>query len=127
MGAQLQGLTFIGVPLTAAFELDEVAMREAIAQHQPALVYLAYPNNPTANLWDPAVIRRLIAQVSAYGGLVVMDEAYQPFSSRSWLEEIRRDPQANAQVLLMRSAGNLHKLIPHLPMKNNDAVQKHHI
>ncbi|MEY4075579.1 MAG: hypothetical protein RJA29_2936, partial [Pseudomonadota bacterium] len=103
MGAQLQGLTFIGVPLTAAFELDEVAMCEAIAQHQPALVYLAYPNNPTANLWEANVMRRLIAQVSAYGGLVVMDEAYQPFSSRTWLDEIRRDPVANAHVLLMRT------------------------
>ena len=103
MGAKLQGLSFTGVPLTADFELDESAMRAAIAQHQPALLYLAYPNNPTANLWDADVIRRLIAQVSAYGGLVVMDEAYQPFSSRTWLDEIRRDPAANAQVLLMRT------------------------
>ena len=103
MSAKLQGLRYIGVPLTADFALDASAMSEAIAAHQPAIVYLAYPNNPTANLWDAAVIRRLIAQVSAYGGLVVMDEAYQPFSSRSWLDEIRRDPAANAQVLLMRT------------------------
>jgi histidinol-phosphate aminotransferase len=103
MGAKLQGLPFIGVPLQADFSLDEAAMQAAIAKQQPALLYLAYPNNPTANLWDPDAIRRLIAQVSAYGGLVVMDEAYQPFSSRSWLDEIRRDPSANAQVLLMRT------------------------
>ncbi len=103
MSARLQGLGYIGVPLTEDFELDEAAMAAAIAEHTPALVYLAYPNNPTANLWQPEVIRRLIAQVSAYGGLVVMDEAYQPFSSRSWLDEIRRDPRANAQVLLMRT------------------------
>jgi histidinol-phosphate aminotransferase len=91
------------VPLTADFELDEAAMQAAIAKHQPALLYLAYPNNPTANLWNADIIRRLIAQVSAYGGLVVMDEAYQPFSSRTWLDEIRRDPEANRQVLLMRT------------------------
>ena len=103
MSVQLQGLSYIGVPLTADFELDESAMSQAIAQHEPAIVYLAYPNNPTANLWDEAVIRRLIAQVSAYGGLVVMDEAYQPFSSRSWLDEIRQHPAANAHVLLMRT------------------------
>jgi histidinol-phosphate aminotransferase len=66
-------------------------------------VYLAYPNNPTANLWDPEVMRRLIAQVSAYGGWVALDEAYQPFSSATWLDEIQRDPAANAQVLLMRT------------------------
>ena len=103
MGAQLQGLAFHGVPLTADFELDEVAMLAALRAHQPAITYIAYPNNPTANLWDAAVIRRLIAEAATFGGLVVMDEAYQPFSSRSWLDQIRADPTANANVLLMRT------------------------
>ena len=103
MSARLQGLNYVGVPLQPDFEIDESAMAAAIAQHQPAIVYLAYPNNPTANLWDVAVLRRLIAQASAYGALVVMDEAYQPFAAHSWLEEIRRDPLANRQVLLMRT------------------------
>ena len=103
MSAKLQGLQYIPVPLKADFELDEAAMSAAIAQHEPAIVYIAYPNNPTANLWDADTIRRLITQVSAYGGLVVMDEAYQPFSSKSWLDEIRQHPAANAHVLLMRT------------------------
>ncbi len=103
MSAKLQGLQYIAVPLTSDFELDEAAMSDAIAQHEPAIVYIAYPNNPTANLWDADTIRRLITQVSAYGGLVVMDEAYQPFSSKSWLDEIRQHPAANAHVLLMRT------------------------
>src|SRR5665647_445975 len=47
MSAQLQGLDFIGVPLRSDFELDEVAMLAAIREHQPAITYLAYPNNPT--------------------------------------------------------------------------------
>ena len=103
MSAQLQGLGFVGVPLEADFSLDEAAMSAAIAQHQPAILYLAYPNNPTANLWDAAVLRRLIAQASAYGALVVLDEAYQPFSSRSYLDTIRAQPQAHTHVLLMRT------------------------
>ena len=103
MSAKLQGMAYVPVSLQDDFELDEPAMTEAIAKHQPAIVYLAYPNNPTANLWDANVMRRLIAQVSAYGGWVVLDEAYQPFSSDTWLTEINRDPQANAQVLLMRT------------------------
>lgn len=103
LGAQLQGLAFHGVPLTADFELDEAAMLAAMREHQPAITYIAYPNNPTANLWDAAVIRRLIAKAATFGGLVVMDEAYQPFSSRSWLDEIRAHPGANAHVLLMRT------------------------
>jgi hypothetical protein len=103
MSAQLQGLGFVGVPLQADFSLDETAMVAAIAQHQPAIVYLAYPNNPTANLWDAQVLRRLIAQASAYGALVVVDEAYQPFAASTWLDEIRHDPAANVQVVLMRT------------------------
>lgn len=103
MSAQLQGLAFHGVPLTANFELDEAAMVAAMRAHQPAITYLAYPNNPTANLWDAAVIRRLIAEAAQLGGIVVMDEAYQPFASRSWIDEMRRDPAANAHVLLMRT------------------------
>ena len=79
-------------------------MLAALRAHRPAITYIAYPNNPTANLWDAAVIRRLIAEAASFGGLVVMDEAYQPFSSRSWLDEMRaQDPAANANVLLMRT------------------------
>lgn len=103
MSAQLQGLAFHGVPLTADFELDEAAMLAAMREHRPAITYIAYPNNPTANLWDKVVIRRLIAEAANLGGLVVMDEAYQPFSSHTWLDEIRAQPEAHAHVLLMRT------------------------
>jgi len=103
MSAQLQGLAFHGVPLTADFELDESAMLSAIEQHQPSLTYLAYPNNPTANLWDEGVITRVIDAVGQQGGLVVVDEAYQPFAARSWLERLRAQPQAQGHVLLMRT------------------------
>lgn len=103
MSAQLQGLSFVGVPLTSDFELDEAAMLAAVARYTPAITYIAYPNNPTANLWDANVIKKIIAAVSAYGGLVVMDEAYQPFSSLTWLDEIRSAPKINSNVLLMRT------------------------
>jgi histidinol-phosphate aminotransferase len=99
MSAQLQGLNFVGVPLTADFELDEAAMLAAIEQHRPAITYIAYPNNPTANLFDDAVIEKIVAAVSAQNGLIVFDEAYQPFSSRTWL------PRAGEHdhVLVMRT------------------------
>ena len=103
MSAQLQGLAFHGVPLTADFELDEAAMRSAIRQHRPAILYLAYPNNPTGTLWDEGVIARLVAEQGAQGGLVVMDEAYQPFAARSWLDSVRADPAAHRHVLVMRT------------------------
>ncbi|MFD0669089.1 histidinol-phosphate transaminase [Ramlibacter sp. MAHUQ-53] len=96
MSAQLQGLKFIGVDLTPDFQLDESAMLAAIAQHQPTIIYLAYPNNPTANLWDDAAVERII---QAAPGLVVIDEAYQPFSSRTYLDRLGKHPN----VLLMRT------------------------
>jgi histidinol-phosphate aminotransferase len=99
MSAQLQGLGFVGVPLTADFELDGPAMLAAIHAHCPAITYLAYPNNPTANLFDDAVIAQIIDTVGEQGGLVVFDEAYQPFASRSWMPRLgERD-----HVLVMRT------------------------
>lgn len=103
MSAQQQGLAFHGVPLTPEFELDVTAMLGAIARHKPTITYIAYPNNPTANLWSDAAIEKIIAAVGEHGGLVVMDEAYQPFASRSWLERIRANPAENRHVLLMRT------------------------
>jgi histidinol-phosphate aminotransferase len=99
MSAQLQGLAFHGVPLTADFELDEAAMLAAIDQHKPSIVYLAYPNNPTGNLWNDDTIEKIVLAQGAQGGLVVMDEAYQPFASRSYIDRITR----HSHVLLMRT------------------------
>ncbi len=103
LSAQLQGLAFHGVPLTADFELDEAAMLEAIERHRPSIVYLAYPNNPTGTLWDAGTIARLIVAQGATGGLVVMDEAYQPFAAHSWIEPVRADPAAHRHVLVLRT------------------------
>jgi histidinol-phosphate aminotransferase len=103
MSAALQGLDFVGVPLTADFELDESAMLDAIAEHQPAIVYLAYPNNPTANLWNADAMAHTVAAAAQVGSLVVIDEAYQPFSSRTYLDALRANPVAHGHVLLMRT------------------------
>jgi len=97
--AQLQDVKFVGVPLTADFELDGPAMLAAIAIEKPAIVYIAYPNNPTANLWDDAVIEQIVEAQGAQGGLVIMDEAYQPFAARSYIDRVAR----HGHVLLMRT------------------------
>ena len=99
MSAQLQGVTFHGVPLTANFELDEAAMLSAIATHKPAVVYLAYPNNPTGTLWNADAIERIVLAQGQQGGLIVMDEAYQPFASQTYMDPIAR----HGHVLLMRT------------------------
>ncbi|MFY7863250.1 histidinol-phosphate transaminase [Roseateles sp.] len=97
LSSRYQNLEFVGVPLRAEdFELDLPAMLAAIELHQPALVYLSYPNNPTGNLWDMAAIEQII---EAAPGLVVMDEAYQPFAESDSMALLARYPQ----VLVMRT------------------------
>jgi histidinol-phosphate aminotransferase len=85
MIARFLGREFIAVPLADDFSLDVRAMRAAIAAHEPAVVFLAYPNNPTGNLFDTADMRALIAEAP---GLVVVDEAYAPFAEASFMASL---------------------------------------
>jgi histidinol-phosphate aminotransferase len=99
MSARLRGLKFVGVPLTANFELDDAAMLSAIERERPALTYIAYPNNPTGNLFDERSVQKIVDAVGEQEGLVVFDEAYQPFSSRSWMPRLA----AHEHVLVLRT------------------------
>lgn len=99
--AHAAGLDYVGVPLEADdFALNRDAMLQAIKQHQPALIFLAYPNNPTGNLFDSTIIDEIIA---AAPGLVIIDEAYQPFAEASYLPRL---PDF-ANVLLLRTVSKL--------------------
>jgi histidinol dehydrogenase len=99
MSARLLGLRFVGVHLQDDFELDAPAMVLAIKTHRPALVYLAYPNNPTANAWDDQALEEVVKAVGRCGGLVVIDEAYQPFAARSYADRM----QSHSHVLVLRT------------------------
>jgi histidinol-phosphate aminotransferase len=83
--AVVAGLDFQGVPLRADFTLDADAVIEAITTHQPAVVFLAYPNNPTGNLFDREAIETIL---SCSPGLVVLDEAYAPFADDSFMGDL---------------------------------------
>ena len=76
MSAQLQGLKFTGVPLTPDFELDEAAMLAAIERDRPSVIYIAYPNNPTANLWSDATIDKIIQAMIDDGTLAKLGAKY---------------------------------------------------
>ncbi|RMG33472.1 MAG: histidinol-phosphate transaminase [Gammaproteobacteria bacterium] len=79
------GMPYVGVPLGEDFSLDMAAIRQAMDEHQPAVVYLAYPNNPTGNLFDEDAVCEVI---EAAPGLVVVDEAYAPFTDASFLPRL---------------------------------------
>jgi histidinol-phosphate aminotransferase len=100
MIAAFTGMKYAGVPLTADFELDLPAMLDAINRQQPALIFLAYPNNPTGNLFDASAIEQII---EASEGLVVIDEAYYAFASSSFLPQLGRYDN----LLVMRTFSKL--------------------
>jgi histidinol-phosphate aminotransferase len=100
MVAQWCGVRFVGVDLTPDFALDAERLLVAIETHQPALLFIAYPNNPTGNLFDAAVIERVIGRAP---GLVVIDEAYAPFADASFMPRLGDYPN----LLVMRTVSKI--------------------
>jgi histidinol-phosphate aminotransferase len=89
MNARFAGMRFVGVPLRADFALDVEAMLAAIEREAPPLVFVAYPNNPTGNLFATGDIERILR---AAPGLVVVDEAYYAFADASFLPRVAEFP-----------------------------------
>lgn len=95
------GLNYHGIPLLAdSFDLDLPAMRSAIEKYQPAVIFLAYPNNPTGNLFCEASIRDIVKTAK---GLVVIDEAYAPFADASFISSLGQYDN----LLVMRTVSKL--------------------
>ncbi|HEY5000197.1 MAG TPA: aminotransferase class I/II-fold pyridoxal phosphate-dependent enzyme, partial [Usitatibacter sp.] len=90
LAALAAGMRYVGVALRADFTLDEAAVSAAIEAERPALTWIAYPNNPTGNLFPREAI---LAIVAASPGLVAVDEAYYAFSGgASLLAEVGKHP-----------------------------------
>jgi len=87
---------YIDVPLKDDFSLDCDAMLQAISKHNPSCLFLAYPNNPSGNLFKEKDIEKIIRSAS---GLVVVDEAYLPFAGKTFID--RLDEYEN--LLIMRT------------------------
>ncbi len=99
--ARFAGMACVTVPLNRDdFSLDMAAMRAAIERTQPAVVFLAYPNNPTGNLF---AAEQVVEIIELTPGLVVVDEAYAPFAEASFLGELSRFEN----LLVMRTLSKL--------------------
>jgi histidinol-phosphate aminotransferase len=95
------GLSYHGIPLLAdSFDLDVPAMLATIEAHQPSVIFLAYPNNPTGNLFSEDA---MLTVIKAAKGLVIIDEAYAPFADASFID--RLDQFDN--LLVMRTVSKL--------------------
>ena len=100
MSAIFDGCRFIGVPLQPDFSLDGDAMLAAIARHRPAVIFIAWPNNPTGNLFERATVAAIL---DAAPGLVVLDEAYLPFAQDTWMPQLLSRPN----LLVLRTLSKL--------------------
>lgn len=94
--ARFSGIDYIGVDVREDFSLDLPALLRAIETHRPAVIYLANPNNPTGTAYENRDLQRII---DAAPGLVVIDEAYLPYSGGSAQVLSER----NDNVLMLRT------------------------
>ena len=100
MIATFAGARYVGVDLREDFSLDAERLLGEIERHRPRLVFIAYPNNPTGNLFDAETIARVI---EAAPGLVVVDEAYHAFAGASFIPRLARHPN----LMVMRTVSKL--------------------
>ena len=100
MIATFCGMDFVGVPLNEDFSLNHADMIQAIEETNPAVVFLAYPNNPTGNLFSDDEIEHILKTSS---GLVVIDEAYHAFAGTSYMQRLGEYDN----LLVMRTVSKL--------------------
>jgi histidinol-phosphate aminotransferase len=100
MNATFSGMKAIGVPLRDDFTLDADAFIARMRAEKPALVFLAYPNNPTGVLYPEADVVRII---EAAPGLVVLDEAYHVFAGKTFMDKLSKYPN----LVVLRTVSKL--------------------
>jgi histidinol-phosphate aminotransferase len=89
MNATLTGMKGVGVPLREDFSFDAGRFIERMRAEPPALVFLAYPNNPTGVLYPEEDV---VEVIRACPGLVVLDEAYHAFAQKTFMPRLAEFP-----------------------------------
>jgi len=100
MSATFSGMRAVPAPLRADFTLDAAAFVERMRAEKPAVVFIAYPNNPTGVLYPEQDMVRII---EACPGLVVVDEAYHAFAGRTFIGKLAEHPN----LLVLRTVSKL--------------------
>ena len=100
MNATYFGMRAVQAGLRQDFSLDRGGFLKAMREHNPALVYIAYPNNPTGVLYPEEDV---IAVLEAARGLVVLDEAYHVFARKTFMQRLTEF----ANLVVMRTVSKL--------------------
>jgi histidinol-phosphate aminotransferase len=100
MNAVFSGMKAVPVPLREDFSFDAGAFIERMKAERPALVFLAYPNNPTGVLYPEEDV---LSVIRACEGLVVVDEAYHVFAGRTLMPRLKDFPN----LVVLRTVSKL--------------------
>jgi histidinol-phosphate aminotransferase len=100
MNATLTGMRAVAVPLREDFSFDADAFVARMKTERPALVYLAYPNNPTGVLYPEEDVLKVIR---AAEGVVVLDEAYHVFAGKTFMPRLAEFPN----LVIIRTVSKL--------------------
>ncbi|GAB4448615.1 MAG: histidinol-phosphate transaminase [Anaerolineales bacterium] len=97
--AALNAARCVEAPRRPDFSLDLEAIRTAVENHRPKLLFLASPNNPDGSVIPPAVMEDILRLPT----LVVLDEAYIEFAGENLgagLSRIHQVPMRENLVVL---------------------------
>nr|WP_239478857.1 histidinol-phosphate transaminase [Rothia sp. ZJ1223] len=83
--------SFIAGSRAEDFSLSAISAVEQVREHQPTIVVLCSPNNPTGTGLGLEVIKKVYESLSEYNGILIVDEAYAEFA---------QDPEQTALTLL---------------------------
>jgi len=100
INAVFSGLRAVPVPLRDDFSFDAEAFIARMQAEKPALVFLAYPNNPTGVLYPE---QQIVEVIKACPGLVVVDEAYHVFAGKSFMPRLPEFPN----LMVLRTVSKL--------------------
>ena len=100
MYAAFTGMKAVAVHLRADFTFDAAAFIARMKAERPAIVFLAYPNNPTGTLYPE---RDVLEVIKACPGLVVVDEAYHVFAGKTFMDRLSEFPN----LVVMRTVSKL--------------------
>ena len=75
------------IPLDKNFDIPINTTLKKIKEYDPDIIFIASPNNPTANSFSKEKILKIIEKSN---GLVVIDEAYGDYSKTSFIQQLSK-------------------------------------
>ena len=94
----------IPIPFDHELEVDTELLLDSIAPGV-RLIMIANPNQPTGTVLSDDILLELITRASRVGALVVIDEAYYPFSRSTALPWVQEHPNLVVTRTLSKGAG----------------------